>query len=164
MSPDGKSLFTLMQSATRQDGGQNPSTRRLARLLHYTISKDKQTYHPRNNRNGSQRRKRNNLPPVMEYAAEYVVPLPTFTDPTGKQLVAAQSEIHFLSNTQFLVLPRDSGRGRGYSDSQSIYRHVDIFDISSATNVKGSSHDSFNGSIASIGIVCHCPEHALFFF
>lgn len=131
-SPDGKSLWVLLQSAARQEGGSSPATRRNTRLLQYAVKKNCSTGRP-----------------ALQYKAEYVVPLPTFTAKDGKTLVAAQSEMHFVSNTQFFFLPRDSGNGHGLSSSESIYRHIDVFDISEATNVKGTEHDSFNGSIAS---------------
>lgn len=138
MSPDGIYLWILLQSAARQEGGSSPNTRIHARLLQYTIKNSKGT---------AQR-------PV--YKAEYVVPLPTFTDATGKLLIAAQSELHFISDTQFFFLPRDSAAGRGFASSTSLYRHVDVFDISKATNVKGSTYDAFNASVASTGMSSTC--------
>ncbi|KAH6866262.1 outer membrane autotransporter [Thelonectria olida] len=132
-SPDGKSLWVLLQSAALQDGGVKKSARRYTRLLEYSIRKGKSYGHV--------------SAPV--YEAEYVVPLPTFTDDNGKTAVAAQSEMHFVSETQFFFLSRDSNKGHGMDSTESIYRHVDIFDISKATNVKGSTHDAFNTSIAS---------------
>jgi hypothetical protein len=121
-SPDGKYLYALLQSATMQDGGEKSSTRRNSRLLKYRISKRK-----------------------VEYEAAYVVQLP-FT-PSGK--VAGQSEILFISDTQFLVLARDGDTGHGQEESESKYRNADIFDISKATNIKGKEFDSFNGAVAS---------------
>ena len=126
-SPDGSKLFALIQSALNQEGGLHKKDRRYARLVEYDISSP-------------------SSPPV--YTAEYVVPLPLY-ESSGDDLVAAQSEIHYLSPTQFLVLARDSGAGRGDSSSQSLYRHADIFDISNATDVKGAGNDAVNGSIAS---------------
>jgi hypothetical protein len=133
ISPDGKTLWVLLQSAARQEGGSSASTRIPVRLLKYSVSYCK---------SGKQ---------VLTYQAEYVVPLPTFKDANGQTLIAAQSELHFVSDTQFFFLPRDSGNGHGLSSSPSLYRHVDIFDISSATNVKGPEHDAFNATIASTG-------------
>ena len=133
-SSDGKTLYALMQSALDQEGGPSNPYRLQARLLEYDISK------PAN--------------PV--YKAEYVVTLPLWTDPTAKAdkalKVAAQSEIHSLGNGQFLVLARDSGSGHGQSSSLSIYRHADIFDISSstgATDIASAANDATTGSIAS---------------
>jgi hypothetical protein len=88
------------------------------------------------------------------YTHEYVVTLPLYTDPTVSNpskavKVAAQSEIHYISPTQFLILARDSGKGHGQDSSLSVYRHADVFSIASATNIKSPVHDSANGSIAS---------------
>ncbi|OCT44111.1 3-phytase [Cladophialophora carrionii] len=124
-SPDRKTLYALMQSALVQEGGRNASTRRLARLLEYDIS---DASHP-------------------VYKAEYVVPLPVFANST---LVAAQSEIYFISPTQFLILARDSGRGHGMDNSLSRYRQIDVFDISNATNIAGNSYDATAAAVASV--------------
>lgn len=127
-SPDGKTLYALLQSALDQDGGLNATNRRYARLLQYNVSDVSK--------------------PV--YTAEYVVPLPRITNNTR---VAAQSEILYLSPTRFLVLSRDSGRGHGQENSNSAYRRIDIFDISNATNIKGPVFDSTTGSIATGGVL-----------
>ncbi|KAL8691792.1 MAG: hypothetical protein Q9218_003068 [Villophora microphyllina] len=131
ISPDGKTLYALMQSALINDGGPDNPNRRQARLLEYDISNAKKP----------------------EYIHEYVVTLPLWTDPTAKKSkqtkVAAQSEIHALGNNQFFILARDSGAGHGQSSSTSIYRHIDIFDISSATDIRSMTNDATNGSIAS---------------
>ncbi|KAI4238455.1 MAG: hypothetical protein LQ349_001086 [Xanthoria aureola] len=130
-APDGKTIYALTQSALIQDGGPNNPFRRQARLLQYSI--------------------RNPNRPALE--KEYVVTLPLYTDPTSKKTprkVAGQSEIHYLTPTQFLIISRDSGFGRGQDNSQSQYRHIDIFDISAATNVASPANDNVaNGSIAS---------------
>lgn len=130
VSADGKTLYALMQSALNQEGGPDNPFRRQARLLEYDISNPKK----------------------VEYKREFVVTLPLWTDPTadaGKQTkVAAQSEILSLGNGQFLTLARDSGAGHGQDSSTSIYRHVDVFDISGATNIKSPSNDEEGGSIA----------------
>jgi hypothetical protein len=129
-SPDGKTLYVLIQSALQQEGGTKKPNRRNARLLQYDIS-------------GS--RKYNSKHSDAKYVAEYVVQLPVF----GDSKVAAQSEIQYISPTQFLILARDSSAGHGQDDSESLYRHADVFDISSATNVKSDVHDAFAGAIAS---------------
>ncbi|KAL6702783.1 hypothetical protein ACN47E_000967 [Coniothyrium glycines] len=123
-SPDGKYLYTMLQSATLQDGGSSSSKRRNTRFLTYRLGT-------------------NNAPPVLE--AEYAVQLPVL--PSGR--VASQSEMHYISATQFLVLARDSGAGHGQSKSESLYRNADVIDISKATNVAGSAADAVGGAIAS---------------
>lgn len=134
VSSDGKTLYALMQSALDQEGGPSNPYRLQARLLEYDISNPNSTL----------------------YKAEYVVTLPLYTDPTAKASkatkVAAQSDIHYLGNDQFLVLARDNNAGNGQSSSLSVYRHADIFDISSsagATNIASAANDATTGSIAS---------------
>lgn len=121
-SPSGKYLYSLLQSATIQEGGSKSKNRRHARLLKYKLK-------------GSE----------VSYEAEYVVPLPVLS--TGK--VAGQSEIHFISENQFLVLARDSGAGHGQDNTQSEYRNADVFDISRATNIKNAKYDATGGAVAS---------------
>ncbi len=135
----------MLQSAARQDGGASSSKRRNTRFLKYSLARD------------------NNGAVTVTYAAEYVVPLATFTNAAGNSRVAAQSEIHYISDTQFLVLGRDSSVGRGQADPVSVYRHVDIVDITSATNIKGPQFDDIrNGNITSGGIekACKCYPYA----
>ncbi|KAH8707108.1 esterase-like activity of phytase-domain-containing protein [Phaeosphaeriaceae sp. PMI808] len=120
-SPDGKYLYTLLQSATLQDGGSSNTKRRNTRFLTYRIQDNK-----------------------VSLEAEYAVQLPVLS--TGR--VASQSEMHYISKDQFLVLARDSGAGHGQDKSESIYRNADVIDISKATNILGK-YDGFNGSIAS---------------
>ncbi|KAK5171822.1 uncharacterized protein LTR77_003458 [Saxophila tyrrhenica] len=123
-NPEGTKLYVLLQSATNQDGGLE--TERNTRFLVYDIST-----------------------PTPSYEAEYVVHLP-LVDPSDEDSdVARQSEIHYISPTQFLILARDSDAGAGQDETESLYRHVDVIDISSATNVKGKEHDCSTCQIAS---------------
>ncbi|KAF1921174.1 esterase-like activity of phytase-domain-containing protein [Ampelomyces quisqualis] len=121
-SPDGKYLYTLLQSATIQDGGSSNSKRRNSRFLTYRIIENN----------------------TAELEAEYAVQLPVLS--TGR--VASQSEMIYVSKDQFLVLARDGGAGHGQDKSESIYRNADIIDISKATNIVGK-YDGFKDSIAS---------------
>ncbi|KAK0627871.1 esterase-like activity of phytase-domain-containing protein [Immersiella caudata] len=135
ISPDGKDLWVMLQSAARQDGGASSSKRRNTRLLKYRLgdAKDKDL--------------------KITFDAEFVVPLPTFLNAESATRVAAQSEIHYISDAQFLVLARDSGTGRGQKDPLSRYRHIDIVDIKNATNIKGSIYDDIqNGNVTAGGI------------
>jgi hypothetical protein len=122
MSADGKTLYALLQSATIKDGGKaggGSPDRYNTRFLSYDISD----------------------PAAPKLIAEYVVQLPRFKDAKGKQLVAAQSEIHALDDHRFLVIARDSGHGSGLKDSDSVYRGIDIFDTTGATNIAGTAFD-----------------------
>lgn len=84
-------------------------------------------------------------PEAPRYAREYVVPLPFYNDPTAKASKnpksAAQSEVFHIQNDQFMILSRDSNAGHGAEVTTSQYRHIDLFDISAATDVKGKTYD-----------------------
>ncbi|KAI4859158.1 esterase-like activity of phytase-domain-containing protein [Hypoxylon rubiginosum] len=134
VSKDGKSLWVLLQAAAVQDGGLEKQTSRYTRFLQYDVS--------------------NRLAPV--YAGEWVVPLPLYHDPEAKESknpkVAAQSEILALENGQFFVLSRDSGAGHGQDSALSVYRQIDVFDISDATDVKAEGdYDCADCNVAKAG-------------
>jgi hypothetical protein len=127
---DGNTLYALLQAATNQEGGLEKQTERYARLVKYDIS----------------------VPSKPRYAREFVVPLPLYVDPTAKASknpkVAAQSEIFHIQDGQFFVLARDSSAGHGQDVSTSVYRHIDVFDINNATDIKGTTFDCTNCSVA----------------
>ena len=138
MSPDRQTLFVLLQSALIQDLDATSSTtikytRKNTRLLAYDL--------------------RGKEPTLV---GEYAVQLPQFPDPastTGQTLTAAQSELHALNDTQFLVMARDSGNGFSDPTSTSAYRSVDLIDISQATNLAGTKFDSPANPIAPKGVL-----------
>ncbi|MFZ4767957.1 MAG: esterase-like activity of phytase family protein, partial [Roseimicrobium sp.] len=119
VSPDGSRLLALMQSALVQDGAA-AQTRHNTRLFVYDIA-------------GA-----NLENPVL--VGEYVVQLPRYDlngDGSGLDATAAQSEIVAISNTQFLMLPRDgNGLGKGTTDP-IVTKTVDLVDFSDATNILG---------------------------
>jgi hypothetical protein len=119
LTPDGRFLVVILQSATRQDGGDAPETRRYSRLLYYDLA-DLQ------------------LPRLVR---EHVVPLPVFDTADGKRRVAAQSELLALGETRFLLLCRDAGNGYGMDGTTSRYRSVELLDTSQATNIAGTAYD-----------------------
>ncbi|TPJ41173.1 hypothetical protein FJ434_12800 [Mesorhizobium sp. B2-5-13] len=132
MTPDGKFLIAVLQSAPRQDGGDSPSTRQNTRALVYDAS---DLAH-------------------LKLAHEYVVPLPMFKDAKGKTKVAAQSEIVALSDTSFLMLARDSGNGQGLKKGDaSLYRQINIVDVSGATDIAGSAFDVADKPVAPKGVL-----------
>lgn len=134
ISADGKTLYTLIQSALEQEGGTKKRYAQNARLLAYDISG-----------------------PTPKYIHEWVVTLPKFddyteTDDSKAHKTAAQSEIHQMPSGDFLVMARDSNFGRGQDNTRSVYRHADVFSLknSSITDIKGkSNYDSAKGAIAS---------------
>ncbi|QRV99558.1 hypothetical protein RhiJN_27577 [Ceratobasidium sp. AG-Ba] len=117
VSSDGRTLYGLLQSAAIQDGGGDKDTNRYTRLFAWDVS----------------------TPGTSRLTGEWIVPLPQ----SSKGKTFAQSEIHYLSSTQFLVLSRD-GHGHGDDDQEakSSYKQADLFDISKATDIHGTKFDS----------------------
>lgn len=140
IAPDGKTLWTLLQSATLQDSTLgNDNLRNTTRLIGYDIS--------------------GNPTPTSPFA-EYVLELPVFNRGTTSGAVsagdintisasdrrtAAQSEILAINSTQFLVLSRD-GNGLGNSPTAAtgndgrppVYKSVLLIDTAGATNINGT--------------------------
>ncbi|MGV4794466.1 hypothetical protein [Rhizobium sp. F40D2] len=88
----------------------------------------------------------------LKLVHEYVVPLPVFKDAKDKTVVAAESEIVALSDKSFLMLARDSGNGQGLKGDTSLYRKINIVDLSGATDIAGSDFDA-DKPIAPKGVV-----------
>jgi len=136
LSPDGRTLFVALQSAARQDGASTGAAfRNNTRLFTYDLS---------------------NLDQIA-LIGEYVVPLPKFQQ-GASTLVAAQSEVLALSDTQLLILPRDSN-GRFVGTQQSLLRRVDVIDISAATNILGQPYE---GQVAPGGVLNPAITPALY--
>jgi hypothetical protein len=125
VSPDGKRLFAVLQSATLQDNPTNTAVRRNnTRVLVYDISSNRTPTTP---------------------VEEYVLQLPVFNNSaTGvgaPNATAAQSEILALNNTQFLVLSRDgNGRGTNGNANQIAFKSVLLVDTTGATNLVGTTY------------------------
>ena len=128
LSVDGLTLYVLMQSALRQDGGEDGSAqRRFTRLLAYDISN----------------------PAAPTLRSEWILPLPLYTQ-SGSQLVASVGDFVALNGRQFLVLVRD-GNGRGSDTPQSLYRAILVYDTTNATNLAVSVYDNPNNPAAPKG-------------
>ncbi|MFL6798653.1 MAG: esterase-like activity of phytase family protein [Xanthobacteraceae bacterium] len=119
LTPDGKFLVAMLQSATVQDGGNAAETRQYTRMLYYDIS---EVDRPR-------------------LVREHVVPLPVYRDVNGRPRVAAQSELLALDENFFLLLCRDSGNGYGADGAASVYRKVQLLDTTNASNIAASMYD-----------------------
>ncbi|MCM2293770.1 esterase-like activity of phytase family protein [Allorhizobium sp. BGMRC 0089] len=130
LTPDGKYLMVLLQSATRQDGGDDKETRMNTRVLVYDAA---DVDH-------------------LKLVHEYVVPLPSFKDSKGKTVVAAQSEMLALNDTAFLMLARDSNAGQGLKKAKSTYRRIDLVDVSGATDIANTDFDGLK-PVAPKGVV-----------
>lgn len=128
ISPDGKFLYALLQSATMQDGGNKAKSRMNTRLVKYDIT-------------GS----------TPQQVGEYVVVLPTYQEMDSgvlKPKTAAQSEMRVISEDIIMVLPRDSDLGHGGEDgTQAIFKHVDFWSLKDATNIIGQ-YDSVGAAIS----------------
>jgi hypothetical protein len=118
LSPDRKELTVVLQSATRQDGGDSGATRHETRALVYDAT---DVDH-------------------LKLVKEVVVSLPTFVE-NGKTKVAAQSEIVWIGKGRYLILCRDSGNGYGQKGSTSLYRQVGLLDVNDATNIADTEFD-----------------------
>lgn len=122
LTPDGKFLMTMLQSATRQDNPANDHRGRLfTRLSVYDVS--------------------TNATPTAPIG-HYLVELPTIDrDGTGgpADRTPAQSEIVALSPTTLLVLTRD-GNGNGSEDvvRPLVFKTVALVTITGATNLAGT--------------------------
>jgi len=144
LTPDGTKLVALLQSATRQDLNTSSAagTRANTRMLVYDIATN---------------------PAAPSLIAEHAVQLPSYapannTGGFGANVIAAQSEVIALNDTQFLLLARD-GRGNGLDsattlvldEGKSDFRKVLLLDISSATNILGTAFDAIDGKISPNG-------------
>ncbi|KAG0671281.1 hypothetical protein C6P42_003623, partial [Pichia californica] len=124
ITPDGKYLFTLLQSATVQDGGDKAKSRYNSRLLKYDLTSSSS--------------------PTL--VGEYVVVLPTYE--VDKVKTAAQSEMRVISEDLIMILPRDSHLGRGGTDgTTSVVKHVDLYSLTDASNIVGL-YDGVGGQVS----------------
>jgi uncharacterized protein YhjY with autotransporter beta-barrel domain len=133
ITPDQRSLVTLLQSATMQDSNSNQQTRTNTRLLIYDISTT-------------------NTPTTP--VAEYVMQLPILNaNGTGApNRTAAQSEILALNGKQFLVLSRD-GNGLGQANLNPVFKSVLLIDTSGATNIAGTAFETSTTPISPNGVL-----------
>jgi uncharacterized protein YjiK len=136
VTPDGTRLFALMQSALVQDtNGSQQQTRNNTRLFVYDVA-------------GANRET-----PVL--IGQYVVKLPQI-DLNGNNSAldgtAAQSEIVAISNSSFLMLPRDgNGMGKGTTDP-IVFKSVQLVDFASATNILGT-YDAEADKVSPSGVL-----------
>lgn len=134
ITPDGKHLVAIAQSATVQDtAGKDAATRANTRILVYDIAKTRTPAQP---------------------VAHYVLQLPTYRENGDGQpadTAAAQSEMVALSDTQFLVLSRDgNGRGKGTANA-AVFKSVLLVDTTGATNLAGTPYEQGTQPIAQNG-------------
>ena len=128
LSPDGKTLYALLQSATLQDSNASQQNRNNTRLMVYDVSADA-------------------LNPTL--IAEHAMELPRYTSNGGGGAVnrtAAQSELVALPDGKVLVLARD-GNGLAAGDVQPVYKSILMIDTVGASNFAGTTRDDIGGKI-----------------
>lgn len=116
-------LWTLLQTATAQDGGSDKTTSRYTRLLGWQVDLND----PAGFLKAGQQ-------PKLKY--EYVVQLPI----SKKNRTRGASEVHIVGDDHFLVLGRD-GNGFGDTDSDSSYKQAALLSVKGATNIAGTKYD-----------------------
>jgi hypothetical protein len=136
ITPDGKFLVSMLQSATRQDTiGNKDFNRAYTRLFIYDIT--------------------NNATPTNP-TEHYLVELPVTRskgDGAVPNKTAAQSEIVALSKSTFLVLTRDgngngsgnaayNATGVGLADNPQVYKNIALVSTVGATNLAGSIYET----------------------
>ena len=135
ISPDGKRLIAVLQSATMQDQSSNNATRSNTRVLVYDIAGTR-------------------LPKAP--IGHYVLQLPTVREAGDGQpadATAAQSEALALSDSRILVLARDgNGRGKGTANAP-VYKSILLVDLSVATNLAGTPYEQDVTPVAKNGVL-----------
>ena len=138
ITPDGKFLVSMLQSATRQDTpGNLDNNRSYTRLFVYDISKNATPSAP---------------------VGHYLVELPTFSSKgvgAAANKTAAQSEIVALSSSTFMVLTRDgngngagnagpksTSTGVGYADNPLVFKSIALVSTANATNLAGTIYET----------------------
>ncbi len=138
ITPDGKFLVSMLQSATRQDTpGNLDQNRSYTRLFVYDITKTGTPSAP---------------------VGHYLVELPTFSSKgvnAAANKTAAQSEIVALSSSTFMVLTRDgNGNGAGnagpktssstvgYADNPLVFKSIALVSTANATNLAGTVYET----------------------
>ena len=138
ITPDGKYLVSMLQSATRQDTpGNSDFNRSYTRLFVYDITKSGTPSSP---------------------IGHYLVELPTFSSKgvgAAANKTAAQSEIVALSSNTFMVLTRDgNGNGAGnagpkststtvgYAENPLVFKSIALVSTANATNLAGTAYET----------------------
>lgn len=134
VSPDGRRLFLMMQSALVQDSvAGDDSARNHTRVLVYDIASDPLPRRP---------------------VGDYVLALPRYRstgDGGALDRTAAQSEILALDDHRLLILSRDSN-GLGSDDSRPpVFKSVLLADLEGASNLLGTPYDRGTASVLQPG-------------
>jgi hypothetical protein len=125
LSPDGKTLFALLQSPLMQDREGKPESRRYTRLLAYDVSGKKLPRKP---------------------SAHYIIELPLHGEtPGGPAHEAAEAnEVLALPAGRILVLTRESfgyGAKERHDRRSIVHKQVSIGALEGASDLSGSKHE-----------------------
>ncbi|EPQ32000.1 uncharacterized protein PFL1_00198 [Pseudozyma flocculosa PF-1] len=133
ISFDGNTLYSILQGGTIQDGGKGA---KYLRLFEYDVSAlSSVTAFSASAANPGERAK---------LVGEYVVEVPT----SKKGKARGVSELIYFGPKTLGLLVRD-GNGFGDSETDASYKHVDVIDLSSATNLANNAkYDSATGAVA----------------
>lgn len=130
LSPDGRTLFVVLQSALMQDSADDGHKgRRSTRVLVYDVSQDPMPTAP---------------------VRHHVVQLPVYRDvgDAGKpDRTAAQSEIRALDGHRFLMLSRDGAGLGSESNAPAVYKRILLVDTHEATNLAGTVYETGTESV-----------------
>lgn len=125
LSPDGRTLFVMLQSALVQDSAAGSAAGRInTRVLVYDVSETGTPKQPK---------------------AHYVVQLPAYSsegDGGAPDKTAAQSEIRALDDHRFLMLSRDGAGLGAEGNAPIVYKSILLVDVAAATNLAGTAYES----------------------
>lgn len=130
LSPDGKTLYALMQSPLVQDLGEGAEGERFVRLLTFDVSRD---------------------PCPKTPSGHYVVELPLYVA-EGKTKAPETNCILALEGGRFLVLARDGGglgdrKGKGGAARPAVFKQILQGQIDAAANLAGTAFDQGTQSV-----------------
>lgn len=130
VTPDGRKLVAVLQSATIQDSSasKEQTNRANTRILIYDISAD---------------------PTPKAPVAVHALTLPVYASKGDGKIdrTAAQSEMVALDDHRFLILARDSN-GLGSKPGPEVFKAVLLVDVSGATNLAGTDYETTTRPIA----------------
>jgi hypothetical protein len=125
LSPDGRTLFVVLQSALVQDSSAGDAAGRVnTRVLVYDVSA---------------------APTPERPVGHYVVRLPAYNDKgdgDAPNRTAAQSEIRAIDNHSFLMLARDGAGLGAASEAPVVYKSILLVDTDRATNLAGTKYET----------------------
>lgn len=144
LSPDGRTLFVVLQSALVQDSTTGDAAGRVnTRVLVYDVSA---------------------TPTPERPVGHYVITLPAYNDKGdggAPNRTAAQSEIHAFDDHSFLMLARD-GAGLGATGAAPIvYKTILLVDTDGATNLAGSKYENGTASLLENPASTALPPHII---